>query len=109
MENNKVWDVKALQCCLFIFCVLVSTNVQPFEWKSIQVSYDFDPEFKKGSKFADKWAKYTKEVFETKTITVKIPADLKKGELIKGVIAYNRSFEVFAHKKCLFVCCCKSL
>ncbi|WP_157473661.1 hypothetical protein [Lentisphaera araneosa] len=67
-------------------------------WKSYEVTYGFDPEFKNGPEFLAEWKKRDQTVFKTKTITLKIPSDMKPGERIRGVIASNRSFEDFAHK-----------
>jgi len=68
------------------------------QWKSFKVTYSYDPEYKQGPKLLDRWSKTKIEYFKSKTITVKIPADMKKGEVIKGVIRENRAFAAFAHK-----------
>lgn len=89
----RVW-----QCVVFLIYLGMSISSHAMQWKSYQVTYSYDPEFKKGPKLLDKWSKTKIEYFESKTITVKIPADMKEGEHIKGVVASNRSFEEFAHK-----------
>ena len=86
-----------IETIIMISFLLFSFNSYSQSWKTIEVTYSYDPEFDNRS-ISFNWRNRKFEKFETKTIKVRIPSDLKKGEMIKGVIPFNRSFEDFAYK-----------
>ena len=89
----RVW-----QFAVFTMCLLMSMSSYAMKWKSFEVTYSYDPQYKSGPKLLDRWAKTKIEYFKAKTITVKIPADMKEGEVIRGVMRNNGRFTAFAHK-----------
>lgn len=93
---SKLYSTRPLQLFLIFSSIFMTSAVQALDWKTYEVTYEFDPAYKKGPKI--NWGKTKYTTFKTKTIKVKIPADMKEGEVIKGVVANHRSFEAFAHK-----------
>ncbi len=67
------------------------------DWKSFDVTYEMDPDYKNGPSMNWKGRKIAR--FEERTSKIWIPADMEKGETIRGVMPKGiRGLGEFAHR-----------
>ena len=61
-----------------------------------QVTYEFDPAYKNGPSMD--WKGRKVEIFKEKTVKIRIPVSIKKGDVIRGVMVHRRGWDEFAER-----------
>ena len=82
---------------LLLGCAAAAARGPAGEWTSFDVTYEMDPDYKGGPSM--NWKGRTRvDVFKERTSKIWIPADMKPGETIRGVMARIGGFDEFAHR-----------